>query len=73
MNPSDFVVVRADRQLACRTGAPCPTWQWEMRDPNAAPPPRLITWTTQDGAQKFASMNGGKVRTVLEHFYRPRV
>jgi hypothetical protein len=67
-----FIVVRADRQLACR--APLntwPVWQWEMIDPSKPPPDNLLTWETENGASRFASMNGGKQLTVLEHFYAP--
>jgi hypothetical protein len=74
MNAASFIVVGRDGRLACKgfrgvTGAP---FIWGAVDTRQPPPDYLLTWDTQDGAQKFANMNGGNVTTVMECFYAPR-
>jgi hypothetical protein len=66
-----FIVKGRDGRLACRgwRGAPGTGFIWQ--NVTGAPPDYLLTWDTRSGAQQFASMNGGNVTTVMEHFYSP--
>lgn len=67
-----FVVVMAGTRVASRydmdwRGKPLPiAWPtlpeaWRTLD-------RVLTWDTYDGAQRFAEMNGGTVKSLAEVF-----
>jgi len=68
-----YIVAGRDGRVASKgyrgvAGAP---FIWSQVDPRQAPPDYMLTWETQNGAQKFADMNGGNVTTVMEYFYSP--
>lgn len=65
-------IVELSGQLACRGSVTAGAFRWRPIAPNVAPPDDILTWDTQEGAQKFTGMNGGAITTVLDYFYSPR-
>lgn len=64
-----FVVIHSDgKRAACAPSYPGLPFEWKELDLEAFDclPGRVMTWETNSGASTFASMNGGKARSIIE-------